>query len=102
MSEDGKVLVVDRFDVDQHGEPCYGVEDACGLLGLPPHEKYSPSIERVWKATRAYIPNNQARAQSEHFGCSCWQTMSCVMGLPLEEHRTVLQLACGCRLHSSL
>ena len=73
MSEDGKVLVVDRFDVDQHGEPCYGVEDACGLLGLPPHEKYSPSIERVWKATRAYIPNNQARAQSEHFG---WQLLA--------------------------
>ncbi|WP_163020136.1 HipA domain-containing protein, partial [Pseudomonas viridiflava] len=56
MSEDGKVLVVDRFDVDDHGIPRGGVEDACGLLGLPPHEKYAPTTERLWNATRLYIP----------------------------------------------
>lgn len=73
MSEDGKVLVVDRFDVDQHGSPRHGVEDACGLLGLPPHEKYTPSTERVWKAMRAYIPGDHLQAQREHFG---WQLLA--------------------------
>lgn len=57
MSEESRVLVVDRFDVDDIGQPCYGVEDACGLLGLPPHAKYATTAERVQKATRAYIPN---------------------------------------------
>lgn len=68
MSEDGRVLVVDRFDVDAQGKPLFGVEDACGLLGLPPHEKYATTTERVWKATRAYIPTERLRAQREHFG----------------------------------
>ncbi|MDZ3990957.1 type II toxin-antitoxin system HipA family toxin [Pseudomonas sp. Teo4] len=73
MSEDGKVLVVDRFDVDDQGIPCCGVEDACGLLGLPPHEKYAPTTERVWNATRAYIPANRLKTQREHLG---WQLLT--------------------------
>ncbi|MDH1263159.1 type II toxin-antitoxin system HipA family toxin [Pseudomonas sp. GD03944] len=68
MSEDGRVLVVDRFDVDEHGLPRHGVEDACGLLGLPPHEKYAPTTERVWNATRAYISAERLQAQREHLG----------------------------------
>src|SRR5690606_16726872 len=47
MSEDGRVLVVDRFDVDAQGVVTHGVEDACGLLGLPPHEKYATTMERL-------------------------------------------------------
>ena len=38
MSEEGRVLVVERFDVDEQSLPRCGLEDACGLLGLPPHE----------------------------------------------------------------
>lgn len=68
MSEDGKILVVDRFDVDQHGIPHCGIEDACGLLGLPPHEKYASTTERVWNAARAYIPADALQAQRQHFG----------------------------------
>ena len=68
MSEDGRVLVVDRFDVDENGLPRCGLEDACGLLGLPPHEKYATTTERVWNATRAYIPGERLREQREHFG----------------------------------
>lgn len=68
MSEDGRVLVVDRFDVDEQGVPRYGLEDACGLLGLAPHEKYATTIERVWNATRAYIPAERLREQREHLG----------------------------------
>lgn len=73
MSEDGRVLVVDRFDVDAQGRPFCGVEDACGLLGLPPHEKYATTTERVWNATRAYIPADLLREQREHFG---WQILA--------------------------
>jgi serine/threonine-protein kinase HipA len=68
MSEDGRVLVVDRFDVDENGQPRCGLEDACGLLGLPPHEKYATTTERVWNATRPYIPGDRLREQREHFG----------------------------------
>lgn len=68
MSEDGRLLVVDRFDVDEQGVPRCGLEDACGLLGLPPHEKYAPSVEKVWNATRPYIPTELMRSQREHLG----------------------------------
>lgn len=67
MSADGRVLVVDRFDVDATGQPAFGVEDACSLLGLPPHEKYSATTERVYKATRDYLPPAALRTQNLHF-----------------------------------
>lgn len=68
MSEDGRVLVVDRFDVDTQGVATHGVEDACGLLGLPPHEKYATTTERVLNATRAYVSAAAMRRQLEQFG----------------------------------
>lgn len=68
MSEDGRVLVVDRFDVDEQGVPNHGLEDACSLLGLPPHEKYATTTEKVLKATRAYLPPARTREQLEQFG----------------------------------
>ena len=68
MSEDGCVLIVDRFDVDVQGVVTHGVEDACSLLGLPPHEKYATTTERVLNATRVYIPAAAMRAQLEQFG----------------------------------
>ena len=68
MSNDGRLLVVERFDVDEDGIPTHGIEDACGLLGLPPHEKYATTTEKVLNATRAYLPAGQARAQLERFG----------------------------------
>ena len=68
MSRDGRVLVVDRFDVDAHGLPFYGLEDACGLLGLPPHEKYATTTEKVLNATRAYLPAGTTRAQLLRLG----------------------------------
>jgi len=73
MSDDGRVLVVDRFDVDQDGLPAAGVEDACGLLGLPPHEKYSPSTEDVLRATQFYLPPEHKRTQCEQLG---WQLLT--------------------------
>ena len=68
LSDDGQVLLVERFDVDAQGVPTHGMEDACSLLGLPPHEKYAPSMERVLKATEAYLPDATRQAQLEHLG----------------------------------
>jgi len=73
MSDDGRVLVVDRFDVDGRGVPTRGVEDSCGLLGLPPHEKYATTTERVLNATKAYLSPSCTREQLEHFG---WHVLS--------------------------
>jgi serine/threonine-protein kinase HipA len=67
-SVDGRLLIVERFDLDEEGLPMRGLEDACGLLGLPPHEKYVPSMEEVLRATRAYLPSPTVRAQLEHLG----------------------------------
>lgn len=68
MSDDGRVLIVERFDVDTSGVPTHGLEDACSLLGLPPHEKYATTTEKVLNATRAYLPPARVRAQLEHLG----------------------------------
>lgn len=68
LSDDGQVLLVERFDVDTQGIPTHGLEDACSLLGLPPHEKYAPSMERVLKATEAYLPDATRQAQLEQLG----------------------------------
>lgn len=72
MSDDGRVLLVERFDVDDNGVPVAGLEDACSLLGLSPHEKYATTLERVLNATRAYLPPESARTQCEQFG---WQLL---------------------------
>jgi serine/threonine-protein kinase HipA len=68
LSDDGQVLLVERFDVDTQGAPTHGLEDACSLLGLPPHEKYAPSMERVLKATEAYLPDASRQAQLRQLG----------------------------------
>ncbi len=68
LSDDGQVLLVERFDVDARGALTHGVEDACSLLGLPPHEKYVPSMERVLKATEAYLPGAARQVQLERLG----------------------------------
>src|SRR5487761_55018 len=68
LSDDGQVLLVERFDEDAQGVPTHGLEDACSLLGLPPHEKYAPSMERVLKATEAYLPDDTRQAQLERLG----------------------------------
>jgi serine/threonine-protein kinase HipA len=68
LSDDGQILLVERFDVDAQGIPTHGLEDACSLLGLPPHEKYLPSMERVLKAIDAYLPGAARTAQLEQMG----------------------------------
>ena len=59
VSDDGQALVVHRFDVDQHGQPHWGMEDFCSLLGLRPAAKYDTTWERIAKAVRDHVPGAQ-------------------------------------------
>lgn len=59
VSDDGQALVVHRFDVDQHGQPHWGMEDFCSLLGLRPAAKYDTTWERIAKAVRDHVPGSQ-------------------------------------------
>jgi serine/threonine-protein kinase HipA len=68
MSEDGRALVVERFDVDEQGVPARGVEDMCGLLGRPPHEKYADSTEAVIRAAEPYLPHASLHEQRRRLG----------------------------------
>lgn len=56
ISDDGKALVVHRFDVDADGHPHSGMEDFCALLGMRPANKYETTWERIAKAVRDHVP----------------------------------------------
>lgn len=58
LSNDGKALVVHRFDVDANGQPRWGMEDFCALLGLRPSAKYDTTWERIAKAVRDHVPGD--------------------------------------------
>jgi serine/threonine-protein kinase HipA len=56
LSQDGNVLAVKRFDVDENGKPFRALEDFCALLGLSPSAKYDTTWERIAKAVRDFVP----------------------------------------------
>ncbi|WP_066258963.1 type II toxin-antitoxin system HipA family toxin [Hydrogenophaga flava] len=59
VSDDGHALVVHRFDVNEQGQPHWGMEDFCSLLGLRPAAKYDTTWERIAKAVRDHVPGAQ-------------------------------------------
>lgn len=59
VSDDGQALVVHRFDVDEDGQPHWGMEDFCSLLGLRPAAKYDTTWERIARAVRDHVPGAQ-------------------------------------------
>lgn len=59
VSDDGQALVVHRFDVKDNGQPHWGMEDFCSLLGLRPAAKYDTTWERIAKAVRDHVPGPQ-------------------------------------------
>ncbi len=66
VSMDGMALVVDRFDVNEHGQPNSGMEDFCVLLGLRPAAKYDTTWERIAKAVRDHVPGSRQREVFRH------------------------------------
>lgn len=65
VSDDGLALLVHRFDVDDMGQPHWGMEDFCSLLGLRPAAKYDTTWERIAKAVRDHVPGEH-RLQTFH------------------------------------
>ena len=59
VSDDGQALVVYRFDVDEQGQPLWGMEDFCALLGLRPAAKYDTTWERIARAVRDHVPGDR-------------------------------------------
>jgi len=66
VSDDGQALVVHRFDVDEHGQALWGMEDFCCLLGLRPAAKYDTTWERIAKAVRDHVPGERRLATFRH------------------------------------
>lgn len=58
VSDDGQVLIVERFDLDPVTQERLGFEDCCSLLGLPPEDKYQSTWERVARLVGEYVPEN--------------------------------------------
>ena len=56
VSEDGQVLIVERFDIDPETALRRGFEDFCSLLGLLPDDKYESTWERAARVVRDYVP----------------------------------------------
>jgi len=61
VSDDGQVLVVERFDIDPETGERKGFEDFCSMLGLPPDDKYESTWERVARLTRDYVEPQHIR-----------------------------------------
>lgn len=70
VSEDGRVLVVKRFDIDENGLPHYGFEDFCSLLGLRPSGKYDTTWERIAKAVRDHVPGIRQQETFHHLAAT--------------------------------
>jgi serine/threonine-protein kinase HipA len=64
LSEDGNVLAVHHFDVDESAKPLPALEEFCSLLGLRPAQKYETTWKRIPKAVRAHV---QGREHYETF-----------------------------------
>lgn len=65
VSDDGRVLVVERFDIDGESGTRLGFEDCCSLLGLSTDDKYASTWERVARLAREHVPAAARRASME-------------------------------------
>ena len=66
VSDDGQALIVHRFDVDDQGQPHWGMEDFCALLGLRPAGKYDTTWERIARAVRDHVPGHRRTDTYRH------------------------------------
>lgn len=65
VSDDGHILVVERFDIDPMRGTRRGFEDFCSLLGLTPDQKYDSTWERVARLVRDYVAPELRRTSFE-------------------------------------
>jgi serine/threonine-protein kinase HipA len=70
VSDDGQILVVERFDFDPHTGRRRGFEDFCSLLGLTPEQKYEPTWERIARLVREHVEPPRQRRSMERLAVS--------------------------------
>jgi len=58
LSQNGKFLIIERFDVDQDNT-CFGFEDFCALSGLASERKYDGSYEGCTRLIRMMVSEAQ-------------------------------------------
>ena len=56
ISENGQVLMIDRFDINDDGTRL-AFEDGCVLQAKPTGERYDSSMERLVESILAYVPS---------------------------------------------
>lgn len=64
LSENGRLFLMDRFDVRSEGVHA-GFEDGCVLQGRSPSEKYKGSYERLAKSISTYVSDDRRRDSLE-------------------------------------
>lgn len=76
VSDDGHVLVVERFDIDPATSSRLGFEDCCSLLGLDPDRKYDSTWERVARLTRDWVPSGGLVRSQEQMAVTLLLTLA--------------------------
>ncbi|EGF31517.1 hypothetical protein IMCC9480_3813 [Oxalobacteraceae bacterium IMCC9480] len=76
VSDDGQVLVVERFDIDPQTGRRLGFEDCCSLLGLNPEDKYQSTWERVARLARQWVPDRLRQQSQEHLAVTLLLTFA--------------------------
>ena len=76
VSRDGNALVVHRFDVNENGQPQWGMEDFCALLGLRPAQKYETTWERIARAVRDHVPGSRQYETFQHLAATLLLTFA--------------------------
>lgn len=61
VSADGRLFVMERFDVTERGD-FLGFEDTCSLMALMPAEKYDSTYERLVSTVRTFVSPNRVHA----------------------------------------
>lgn len=75
VSDDGQVLVVERFDIADDGTR-RGFEDCCSLLGLAPDDKYGSTWERVSRLVGTFVAPEQLAAAHEQLALTLLLTFA--------------------------
>jgi serine/threonine-protein kinase HipA len=67
LSQNGKFLIVTRFDLKNDGAGYYGFEDFCVLNGFASEQKYDASYESICKRIKAFVSPEHIPAALQQF-----------------------------------
>ena len=67
LSQNGKFLIITRFDLQNDGAGYYGFEDFCVLNGFASEQKYDASYESICKRIKAFVSPELIPAALQQF-----------------------------------